>query len=146
MGTLERHWMFAGKMWPFIVINCKCKLTSFTHNCIHRRAIELVEKNSEPPLRVTLGHMASVMADSKPSCIPLQQKLVTCTMVQIARCQAKKEVYLGKLQEAYAKLCKQRHLNFECETEFVGLCDMLATSGIIALKKSKEARLTKVSI
>ena len=107
--------------------------------------MELV-KNSEPPLCVTLGHMASVMAGSKPNCIPLQQKLVVCTLLQMVRGQAKKEVNLGKLHEAYAMLCKQRHLKFESETEFVGLCNMLATNGIIVLKKSKEARLTKVSI
>ena len=153
--------MFAGKMWPFIVvINCQCKLTSFTHNCIHRRAIELAKnkktrcqksgKNSEPPLRVTVSVMSEVYTSNSTAqnamAIPLQQKLVICTLCVMVRGQAKKEVTLGKLHEAYARLCQQRHLKFESETEFVELCDMLATNGIIALKKTKAARLTKVSI
>ena len=36
----------------------------------------------------------------------------------------------------HVKLCKQRGLKFENETEFVGLCDMLDASGIIAIKSS----------
>ena len=124
------------------VINCQCKLTSFTHNCIHRRAIEV-----KSPSKSLLHDIASVMAGSTTSNdIPLQQKLAACTLLQMVRGKAKKEVTLGKLHEAYAKLCQQRYLKFESETEFVGLCDVLATSGIIALKKTKEARLTKVSI
>ena len=78
--------------------------------------------------------------------IPLQQKLVACALILMVRGKARKEVFLGKLYEAYANLCKQKQLKFENETEFVGLCDMLGASGIIAIKKSKEARHTKVSI
>ena len=119
--------------------------------------LKLSEKNSEPPLkplRVTLSHIASVMSEvyssttsnsAAQNAIPLQQKLVACALILMVRGQAKKEVTLGKLHEAYTKLCQQRHLKFESESEFVGLCNMLATSGIIALKKGKEARLTKVS-
>ena len=56
---------------------------------------------------------------------------MACALILMVRGQAKKEVTLGKLHEAYAKLCQQRHLKFESESEFVGLCNMLATSGII---------------
>lgn len=144
------------------------QLVSFTHTCTHRRAIELVEgqersqrlseKNSEPPskaLHVSLRHIASVMSEvynptagnsAAQNTIPLQQKLVTCALILMTRGQAKKEVNVGKLQEEYIKLCRQRRLKFESESEFIGLCNMLATSGIIALKKGKETRLTKVSI
>ena len=54
----------------------------------------------------------------------------------MTRRKASKEVFLGKLYEAYVDLCKQRGLKFENETEFVGLCDMLDASGIIAIKSS----------
>ena len=95
--------------------------------------------------------MSEVYSSTTSNCaaqngIPLQQKLVTCALILMVRGKAKKEVNLGKLHEAYAKLCQQRHLKFESETEFVGLCDMLAINGIIALKKTKETRLTIVSI
>ena len=78
--------------------------------------------------------------------IPFQQRVVACALLVMTRGKASKEVFLGKLYEAYVNLCKQRHFKFEDETEFVGLCDMLDASGIIAIKKSKEARHTKVSI
>ena len=78
--------------------------------------------------------------------IPFQQQLVACALLMMMRRKASKEVFLGKLYEAYVNLCKQRGLKFESETEFVGLCDMLDASGIIAIKSSKEIRRTKVSI
>ena len=57
-----------------------------------------------------------------------------------------KEVFLGKLHGTYVKLCQQKQLKFENQTEFVGLCNMLDAIDIIVLKKDKEARHTKVSI
>ena len=72
--------------------------------------------------------------------IPLQQQLVAGPLLMMTRRKATKEVFLGKLYEAYVDLCKQRGLKFENETEFVGLCDMLDASGIIAIKSSKEIR------
>ena len=53
----------------------------------------------------------------------------------MTRRKTSKEVSLGKLYEAYVK---QRGLKFENETEFVGLCDMLDASGIIAIKSSNK--------
>ena len=67
--------------------------------------------------------------------IPLQRQLVACALLVMTRRKASKEVFLGKLYEAYVKW---RGLKFENETEFVGLCDMLDASGIIAIKSSKE--------
>lgn len=169
MEISGKHWMFAGKMVGlYCCRKLQIELVSFTHTCTHRRAIELVEgqersqrllseKNSEPlkPLHVTLRHIASVMSEvynptagnsAARNTIPLQQKLVMCALILMTRGKAKKEVNLGKLHEEYTKLCRQRRLKFESESEFIGLCNMLATSGIIALKKGKETRLTKVSI
>jgi len=139
---------------------------------VYRRAIELVEtqewcrrrkqtnesSQAEPPskpLRVTLSHIASVISEvysstvsscSAQESIPLQQKLVACTLLLLVRSQPKKEVTLGKLHEAYTEVCRKRRLKFESETEFVGLCKMLDSTGIISLKKAKETRLMKVSI
>ena len=149
----------------FKVSHC-CILYSPTY----RRAIELVETKErcrrrkavnersqvEPPskpLRVTLSHIASVISEvysstvtssSAQESIPLQQKLVACTLLLMVRSHPRKEITLGKLHEAYTKVCHKRRLKFESETEFVGLCSMLATSGIISLKKAKETRLMKV--
>jgi cell division control protein 6 len=58
-----------------------------------------------------------------------------------------KEVTLGKLHEAYVRVCRHRQLRHEGECEFVGVCNMLEARGVISLKnsKAKETRLLKVS-
>ncbi len=53
---------------------------------------------------------------------------------------------MGKLHEAYVKVCRMRQLKFECESEFVSLCSMLETRGIVAMRRGKEARLTRVGM
>jgi len=110
---------------------------------VYRRAIELVEtqewcrrrkqtnesSQAEPPskpLRVTLSHIASVISEvysstvsscSAQESIPLQQKLVACTLLLLVRSQPKKEVTLGKLHEAYTEVCRKRRLKFENESK-----------------------------
>ena len=59
-------------------------------------------------------------------------------LVIFVKGQATKVVFLGKLHKAYVKLCQQKQLKFENQTEFVGLGNML--------DEDKEARHTKVSI
>ena len=56
-----------------------------------------------------------------------------------------KEVTLGKLQDAYSRVCCQWQLKQEGQTEFVGLCNVLEARGLLGVKKAKETRLTKVS-
>ncbi len=133
----------------------------------YRRAIELVEtqercrlsknpasSDTPQPVRVTLRHIASVISDvygsgvtpSNQDAFPLQQKLVVCTLLLMVRGKGVKEVTLGKLHEAYVKVCRHRQLKYESESEFVGLCGMLETRGIVTLRGGKEARLTRVGM
>ena len=55
-----------------------------------------------------------------------------------------KEVTLGKLQDAYSRVCCQWQLKQEGQAEFVGLCHVLEARGLLGVKKAKETRLTKV--
>ena len=126
---------------------------------IYRRAVELVESQqrlkhspSPQPMRVTLSHVASVISDvygsgvtaSNQDAFPLQQKLVLCTLLLMVRGRTVKELTLGKLHEAYVKVCRHKQLKNESECEFVGLCSMLETRGVVSIKKAKETRLMKV--
>ena len=43
-------------------------------------------------------------------------------------------------------MCQKRKLKYESQQEFVDLCSLLETRGILALKAAKERRLTKVSV
>ncbi|KAM9314578.1 cell division control protein 6 homolog [Pholidichthys leucotaenia] len=133
---------------------------------ICRRAVELVEsderrKTSDPKCeakasRVSLPQVAQVLSEvygnrmasqsggSDGECFPLQQKLLVCCLLLLIRSGKSKEVGLGKLHEVYSRLCAQRQVSGVGQSECLSLCSLLESRGIFALKKAKEARLTKV--
>lgn len=51
---------------------------------------------------------------------------------------------LYQLHSAYVKVCQKRKLKFESESEFVDVCSMLQSRGVMSIKKAKERRLAKV--
>ena len=137
---------------------------------ICRRAVELAETKQrmtttdpltphsaqKSSVRVTLPLIASVISEVYTSNVtsltvqqnfPLQQKLAVCTLLCMVKGRHTKEVTLGKLHEAYVRVCRHRQLRHEGESEFVGVCNMLEARGVLSLKnsKAKEARLVKVS-
>lgn len=105
---------------------------------------------------------------------PLQQKLLVCCLLLLTRSSRSKEVLLGKvtltlppeelpspssvvpadgafvcarvfqLHEVYSRLCARRQVSAVGQGECSSLCSLLESRGIVALKKAKEARLTKV--
>ncbi|XP_061882344.1 cell division control protein 6 homolog isoform X2 [Entelurus aequoreus] len=75
---------------------------------------------------------------------PLQQKLLVCCLLLLARGGKSKEVVLGKLHEVHSRLCAQRQVGGVSQAECLSLCSLLESQGVFALKKAKEARLTKV--
>uniref|UniRef100_A0A8C1JU09 Cell division control protein n=1 Tax=Cyprinus carpio TaxID=7962 RepID=A0A8C1JU09_CYPCA len=138
---------------------------------ICRRAVEIVEATdrskmaSEPAAspkgrnylsRVSVPQVARVLSEvygdrmasssGDGESFPLQQKLLVCCLLLIIRNGKSKEVQLGKLCEAYSKLCKQRQVGGVGQSECLSLCSLLESRGIFTLKKAKEARLTKISL
>uniref|UniRef100_A0A669CS36 Cell division control protein n=1 Tax=Oreochromis niloticus TaxID=8128 RepID=A0A669CS36_ORENI len=133
---------------------------------ICRRAVEIVEsderkKASDPKgeskaSRVSLPQVARVLSEvygdrmasqssgSEGESFPLQQKLLVCCLLLLIRNGKSKEIGLGKLHEVYSRLCAQRHVSGVGQGECLSLCSLLESRGIFALKKAKEARLTKV--
>lgn len=133
---------------------------------ICRRAVEVAEaderqKASSPrsEAKVTLvglpqvakvlsevygDRMASQSGGSEGESFPLQQKLLVCCLLLLIRNGKSKEINLGKLHEVYSRLCAQRQVSAVGQGECLALCGLLESRGIFALKKAKEARLTKV--
>ncbi|CAJ1052847.1 cell division control protein 6 homolog isoform X2 [Xyrichtys novacula] len=133
---------------------------------ICRRAVEVVEsderkKASDPTSenkvsRVSLPQVARVLSEvygdrmasqsgsSDGESFPLQQKLLVCCLLLLIRSAKSKEIVLGKLHEVYSRLCAQRQVSAVGQSECLSLCSLLESRGIFALKKAKEARLTKV--
>ena len=108
-------------------------------------------------LCVKLPHVASVISSvysnsaitlshSTAHTLPLQQKLAIATLLLCVRGKTVKEVTLGKLQDAYSRVCCQWQVKQEGQTEFVGLCHVLESRGLLSVKKAKETRMTKVSV
>ena len=51
---------------------------------------------------------------------------------------------LGKLQDVYSRVCGQWQV--KSEGEFVGLCQVLESHGLVRVKRARETRLTKVCV
>ena len=104
------------------------------------------------PIRVTLRHIASVvgevygptLAPSTQHTLPLHHKLVVCTLLLMVRGRGRREVTLERLHGTYVRVCCHRQLRCESEGEFVGVCKILETMGILALGRARETRLMKV--
>ncbi|XP_037504527.1 cell division control protein 6 homolog [Rhipicephalus sanguineus] len=108
------------------------------------------------PLKVVnMAHISSVLADvfgssamgSKDlnATLPLQQKLLLCTLVALLKVKKLRDVLLGKLQEAYMRIC-QRHQCSTDQSDFQSLSTLLESRGLITVKRHKELRLSKVSL
>lgn len=130
---------------------------------ICRRAVEMVESderkktttqsNEAKASRVSVPQVARVLsevygdrmaAQTEGESFPLQQKLLVCCLLLLVRDGKSREVPLGKLHEAYSRLCAQRQVGAAGQSECLSLCSLLESRGIFALKKAKEARLTKI--
>ncbi|XP_067685847.1 cell division control protein 6 homolog [Haliotis asinina] len=138
-----------------------------------RRAVEMVEheirsqplltagskspRKFQPPVpkKITVMHISRIMSDvygssvktaSHEETVPLQQKLVVCTLLVMLREGKFKEVAMGKLHETYCKVCTKRHVAKVDQSEFFSLCLLLESRGILGVKKAKESRLAKVTL
>ncbi|XP_051894651.1 cell division control protein 6 homolog [Pristis pectinata] len=136
-----------------------------------RRAVEIVEsdvrsqavveskspvKTHNPGLKkVGLPHISQVISEvygdrmtpsSGSECFPLQQKLLVCSLLLLIRQSKVKEVALGKLHDTYSKVCRNQKVTGVDQSECLSLCSLLESRGIVWLKQSKEARLSKVGL
>uniref|UniRef100_A0A8C6Y4E2 Cell division control protein n=1 Tax=Naja naja TaxID=35670 RepID=A0A8C6Y4E2_NAJNA len=139
---------------------------------ICRRAIEIVESDvktqsifkqmpasaadSAVLKRVGLCHISQVISDvygdrmatggsyGDASSFPLQQKILVCSLLLLAKQKNTKEVNLGKLHEAYSRICQKQKVGPVDQSECLSLTALLESRGIVGLKKAKEARLSKV--
>lgn len=137
-----------------------------------RRAIEIVESDVKSqtilkplseckspselliPKRVGLIHISQVMSEvdgnrmtlsqGAQDSFPLQQKILVCSLMLLIRQLKIKEVTLGKLYEAYSKVCRKQQVAAVDQSECLSLSGLLEARGILGLKRNKETRLTKV--
>lgn len=109
--------------------------------------------------------------DKEQSTFPLQQKLLLCSLLLILNKGRNKDVTVGRvsllnhinldtkisiivyviailfqLHEVYKKVCKKRNIHAVDASEFVSLCSLIETRGILKLTSKKEPRLSKVNL
>ncbi|KAI4800183.1 hypothetical protein KUCAC02_013417 [Chaenocephalus aceratus] len=105
---------------------------------ICRRAVEVVESDERKK-------SSDQKDEARVSRVGLPQVARVLSEVYGDRMAGKsKEVVLGKLHEVYSRLCSQRQVSAVGQSECLSLCGLLESRGVFALKKAKEARLTKV--
>ncbi|XP_076374989.1 cell division cycle 6 isoform X2 [Megalopta genalis] len=84
--------------------------------------------------------------EKEESTFPLQQKLLLCSLLLILNKGRNKDVTVGRLHEVYKKVCKKRNIHAVDGSEFVSLCSLIETRGILKLVIKKEPRLSKVNL
>ncbi|KYM93090.1 Cell division control protein 6 like protein [Atta colombica] len=77
---------------------------------------------------------------------PLQQKLLICSLLLILNKGKNKDITVGKLYEVYRNVCKKRNISAVDTSDFVNMCSLIETRGILRVVGKKEARLCKVNL
>ncbi|CAH0556864.1 unnamed protein product [Brassicogethes aeneus] len=142
---------------------------------IGRRVIEMVDKNNDDlalkslenlandlleteakPKTVDLKQVVNVLnnvystsqslTDDQDDSFPLQQKIIICSLLLMLKKAKNKDVTIGRLHEVYRRVCTKRNLLAVDQAEFVGLCSLIETRGIIKVVGKKEPRLHKVNL
>lgn len=75
---------------------------------------------------------------------PLQQKILICTMLLIIKHDKNKDITTGRLQDIYRKICKNLNVVPADQSEFMNLCSLAETRGIIRIQKKKEPRFHRL--
>ena len=124
-----------------------------------RRALELWESEGEQG-KVSVPHVAKTLsqvcsgtglsagspAASSGEELPVQQKIAVCSLLLRVRDRAVKQVKLGALHDTYASVCRERHVSPLAQSEFVDLCRLLESRGVMEVKRAKEVRMFAVRL
>ncbi|KAJ8916261.1 hypothetical protein NQ315_016401 [Exocentrus adspersus] len=132
---------------------------------IGRRVIELVDQEVLKPIENLAGDKlktvelkqvvdvlnsvygtAQTLTEDKDDTFPLQQKIVICTLVLMLKKAKNKDITVGRLHEVYKRICGKRNILSVDQAEFVGLCSLIETRGIVRVSGKKEPRLQKVNL
>ncbi|CAG9771394.1 unnamed protein product [Ceutorhynchus assimilis] len=141
---------------------------------IGRRVVELIDENKKGDIlksvenstnelldaqdckKVNLQEVFSILnhvygtsqnlTDDNEETFPLQQKIIICSLLLMLRKAKNKEITIGKLHEVYSKVCSKRNLTAVDQAEFVGLCSLIETRGILKVSGRKEPRMHKVTL
>lgn len=91
------------------------------------------------------GASQNLLEDCEDS-FPLQQKIILCTLILMLKKAKNKDITVGRLHDVYKKVCAKQNIQAVDQSEFIGICDLIETRGILRVSKKKEPRLNKVNL
>lgn len=94
----------------------------------------------------TVYSTANSLDDDAADAFPLQQKILVCTLLLLLKTSKNKDITVSRLHSAYVKVCNKRGIPAIDESEFMGICSLTETKGIIRMIKNKVPRLTKIQL
>lgn len=116
----------------------------------------LAENDSKETKKVDLKEVLNVLnnvygtiqnlTEDNEDAFPLQQKIIICSLLLMLKKAKNKDVTVGKLHEVYRRVCSKRNILAVDQSEFIGLCTLIETRGIIRISGKKEPRLNKVHL
>ncbi|OQR69344.1 cell division control protein 6-like [Tropilaelaps mercedesae] len=139
---------------------------------ICRRAVEIVERqvrqqrilaaragptaSPQKQVLVDITHISQVISDvfntrargnqDLHATLPLQQKLLLCSILVFNKRRKVKEVTMGKLHEVYGQVCKVAKVAAIDYSELQSICMLLEARALVSIKKAKETRQSKISL
>lgn len=94
----------------------------------------------------TVYSTANTLDDDAAEAFPLQQKMLVCTLMLLLKTTKNKDITVSRLHDAYAKVCSKRGITAIDASEFMGVCSLTETKGIIKMIKNKVPKLTKIQL
>lgn len=77
--------------------------------------------------------------------LPLQQELVVCALLLLLSSNKRSQVItIGKLFEIFKKICIKRNIQVRDLSEFITMCSLLETRGIIKIQGQNVNRLSRI--
>lgn len=77
---------------------------------------------------------------------PLQQKLLVCSLLLLLKKGKNKDITVGKLHQVYKTVCSKSNVLSVDQAEFINLCSLVETRGILRVHGRKEPRLNRVQL
>ncbi|XP_050094570.1 cell division control protein 6 homolog [Anopheles aquasalis] len=78
--------------------------------------------------------------------LPLQQKLLICSLMLVLKHGKNKDITVGRLHDVYKTICGKRNIQAVDQSEFINLCSLVETRGIVRLQGKKEPRMHRVCL
>ncbi|XP_069698303.1 cell division control protein 6 homolog isoform X2 [Periplaneta americana] len=91
------------------------------------------------------GTSQSLVTDCDDS-FPLQQKVLVSVLLLMLKKGRNKDITIGKLHEVYCRVCRKKNFLAIDQAEFVSLCQLVETKGILRIQRRKESRLSRVCL